>query len=168
MSTPTGTSLAVAILRDAYPRADFPERTAVLYGSMLADMDDGQVVAAVHRLVRRSTFLPTIAEIRREVVESMLCLPSPQEAWEMVNRPETEGHLPTTVLATLQALGGRYTIRVSDQPSVIRAQFLRDYEARREAAMTAAVGADPAALPGRTMASLPESTSITPKLGESR
>ena len=163
MTELTGISQAVAILRDAYPRADFPDRSARLYGTMLADMDDALVVAAVTRLIRRSTFLPTIAEIRREVMEHVLCLPSPQEAWEMVNRPETEGHLPTVVLASLQALGGRYTIRVSDSPSVIRAQFMRDYEARRDAAMTAAVGADPAGLPSPTMAALPPSTALTPK-----
>jgi hypothetical protein len=163
MTELTGVSQAVAILRDAYPRQDFPDRSARLYGTMLADMDDTLVVAAVQRLIRRSTFLPSIAEIRREVMEYVLCLPTPQEAWAMVTRPETEGQLPTVVLASLQALGGRWAIRVSDAPSVMRSQFLRDYEARREAAMTSAVGADPAGLPSPTMAALPASTSITPR-----
>lgn len=163
MTKLTGISQAVAILRDAYPRQDFPDRSAKLYGTMLADLDDTEVVEAVHRLIRRSTFLPSIAEIRAEVMEAVLCLPSPQEAWAMVNRHDTEGHLPTVVLASLNALGGRWALRVSDQPSVLRSQFLRDYEARRQDAMTAAVGADPAGMPGPTMAALPPSTALTPK-----
>ena len=130
----SGVAVAVAILRDAYPRQDFPERTAVLYGSMLADLDDLLVVEAVRKIVKTSRFLPSIAEIREEVAEATLGLPTASEAWDLVNAGQP---LPRIAQESLNALGGRWAHRMTDTPSIFRAQFVKDYDARRGALVSA-------------------------------
>ena len=130
----SGVAVAVAILRDAYPRQDFPERTAVLYGRMLADLDDLLVVEAVRKIVKTSRFLPSIAEIREQVAEATLGLPTASEAWDLVN---TGQPLPRIAQESLNALGGRWAHRMTDTPSIFRAQFVKDYDARRGALVSA-------------------------------
>lgn len=135
MTDLSGLAQAVGVLRAAYPRQDFPDETVALYVEMLGDLPDGEVVDAVKRLVKRSTFLPSVAEIRREVAEAALRLPTPAEAWRMVNDAATQNLLPLEVAEAMRDVGGRYAIRTSEQPSVIRSQFLKLYESRREQAL---------------------------------
>jgi hypothetical protein len=153
----SGVSLAVSVLRDAYPRADFPDRSVVLYASMLADLDDLLVVEATRRLVRRSTFLPSIAEIRREVAEAVLGLPTATEAWAIVNEPASAGNLPTLVQASLNALGGRWALRMSERPEIFMTNFVKDYGSRREHALLGIMGAN---THGSELSALPVSDSI--------
>lgn len=168
MSQPTGAALAISILRDAYPRQDFPDRSATLYGQMLADLDDQAVVEAVRRLIRRREFLPAISEIRREVAEMALALPSPLEAWEMVNDQTVSVlALPVEVADALKSMGGKYALRNSTEPGIFRSQFVKIYGELREHALHEEMGAvaprGVTELPSPTMRSLPVSTSITPR-----
>lgn len=152
------------MLRDAYPSKDFPDRSVKLYAQMLADLDDRLVVEAVKRIVNRSTFLPTIAEIRREVAEAVVRLPTPVEAWEMVNDEAMIGSLPAVVHQSLQAVGGRWSLRMSESPQILMSQFLKDYVARREHALHEVMGATVTELLSPTLAALPVSTAITPRV----
>jgi hypothetical protein len=158
--TPSGTALAIGILRDAYPRAEFPDRTVAVYTEALADLDDRAVVEAVRGLLAESKYLPSIAEIREEVAEAILDLPSPEQAWSMVSDPGTKGKLPTLVLSALQEIGGRHTVRASEQPYLTRKQFMEIYGSRRRLAVREIVR-------GRslspTLAALPESEQIQPR-----
>lgn len=163
---------AIAVLRDAYPRADFPDRSIALYGRMLGDLDDAALTRAVARLIRRKTFLPSIAEIREEVAEEALALPTPEEAWDLVrNAPlGARKSWPPEVDAAAEAVGGRWGIQTTERPETLRAQFRRDYEARRKRAVEVFTGSA-ATLPpavdaltlGPTMRSLPETTRIHPR-----
>ncbi len=119
------------MLRDAYPSKDFPDRSVRLYAQMLADLDDRLIVEAVQRIVNRTKFLPTIAEIREEVAEAVLALPFPHEAWDLVNDERMVNRLPAVVMASLKAIGGRWGLRNSDAPQFLRSQFEKDYAARR-------------------------------------
>lgn len=136
MNAPSGLALAVAILRDAFPRQEFPDASVALYAQLLGDLDEAAVVDAVTRLVRRSTFLPSIAEIRQEVAEAELALPTVEEAWSLVNDPDVSVlSLPPALADSLKSVGGRYAVRMSEQPTVIRSQFVKDYAARRAQAV---------------------------------
>lgn len=130
----------VAALRAAYPRADFPEDTIRLYAAMLSDLDPMSLLAATNRLIRKSTFLPSIAEIRREVAEEALALPSPEAAWEILLTGSLR-EAPPELQAAARACGGRYAVMQSENPAVIRSQFTRDYTARREQALLVEAGA---------------------------
>jgi hypothetical protein len=139
------TAASVAALRDAYPRQDFPDRSVSLYVRMLRDIEGGDLAAAVTRLIRRSPFLPSIAEIRMEVAEARTQLPTAAEAWSMVtqmpNLNERANNLPNVVRQSLDAMGGSWSIRRSERPETLRAQFMRDYEQRRHAKILAVAGA---------------------------
>lgn len=137
---------AIAILRDAFPRQDFPDRSVSLYSRMLVDMDGDEVTNAVKRLIRRCTWLPSIAEIRMEVAEAVCQLPTTAEAWSLACVPAEELHgvpPPELVMESIKACGGRWNIIHADRPETIRSQFTRDYEERRTRALLKASGASP-------------------------
>lgn len=132
---------AIAVLRDAYPRQEFPAASVRLYARMLDDLDGIQVAEAVRRLVRRSRWLPSIAEIREEVAEAQEGLPSAAEAWSLAVGGTPRAQLPHIVVASIDAMGGRWTMLHADNQTALRAQFTRDYEERRTLAVQAAAGA---------------------------
>lgn len=167
MTTETTTMAnAIGILRDAYPRQQFPDRTVALYGAALADLDGNEVAEAVGRLIRTSAFLPSIAEIRREVAEARAALPTPEEAWTIVHQPRAK--IPPEIRGALDDVGGRYAIRTGT-PERTRRMFLDAYTARRESTLLAVmIDRPPHPLlttteDGPTMRALPESTRIRPR-----
>lgn len=137
---------AIAVLRDAYPRQDFPEASVLLYTEMLSELDGFAVAAAIRRLVKRSPFLPSIAEINLEVAEAMLGLPNAAQAWSLVSQPHEPGQpeLPRIVSESMKACGGRWSIIHSENPSVLRSQFTADYNARRQTELLRIADAAPA------------------------
>jgi len=162
--TTTSAAPAIAILRAAFPRAEFPDKTIQLYGRLLADLDPAAVTRAVERLIKGSEFLPTIHSIRREVAEETLGLPMPEEAWDIALSGSLRA-APPEVRAATDAVGGRWARLHSDNPTTVRAQFLKSYGERRRTIIEEFVGARaPLGLPraseqiGPTMAALPEST----------
>jgi hypothetical protein len=162
-------AVAIAALRDAYPRADFPDRAVAMYGTMLADLDDQEVLDAVGRLCKRSRFLPTIADIREEVAEAVLRLPSPEEAWDIATTGRLRDAAPE-VHAAAEAVGGRWGILTTGNPTTVRAQFLKGYAERRRNAILQFTGGrvtpELMALRPRlnpTMQALPESDRFKPR-----
>lgn len=157
---------AIAILRDAYPRSNFPDRTIQLYGAALGSLPDDAVVAAVNELIQTSEFLPTIAAIKRAVAEREMRLPSAEDAWEIAERGSLR-NAPEPVRRAAEHVGGRWQILNSENPTTVRAQFLRAYDGLRERALTAYVlGEDPfpkPALEAPTMAALPPSDRVRPR-----
>jgi len=159
----TSAAPAIAAIQIAFPGKDFPDRTAELYGRMLADLDPEAVTRAVERLLKGSEFVPTIHAIRREVAEETCNLPTPEEAWDIALRGSLKSAAPE-VQAAANAVGGRWVILHGDNPTTTRAQFLKSYAERRRNTITEFMGAKtPLGLPvgqaqlGPTMASLPES-----------
>lgn len=76
----------VAILLANYPRADWPEPTQKVYRAALADFEYVEAQTAVRRIVSVSEWPPSIAELRRTIVEARLGLPADVEAWDMATR----------------------------------------------------------------------------------
>jgi hypothetical protein len=151
------TAGAVAILTAAYPRQAFPADSVRLYVRMLADVPPDALSRAVTRLIRRSTFLPSIAEIRREAAEETLALPTPAEAWQQASVEHDFRH--PLVWESLRAVGGSWAIRTTERPEIVRAQFLKDYGARRDAALLVEMGAAPElAAAAEPVAAIPEAT----------
>lgn len=135
-----GAAAGVAALTMAYPRAEFPQASVELYMRMLADLPDEEVARAIERLIKRSRFLPTIAEIRLEVSDTQLRLPAVEEAWEIALR----GNLalaPPELRAAVDSCGGRWSMLHSESPEVVRSQFTKDYAARRDRSILVNAGA---------------------------
>jgi hypothetical protein len=114
-----------------------------VYVEELSDLDDAELVAACRRLGRRSMYLPTIAEIRREIVEERLGLPSAGEAWQLcLDGRALEPGSPEVLRDAYKAIGGRWEFRHSTNPGAMRHQFERDYDARVEALVRRSVTAN--------------------------
>jgi hypothetical protein len=99
------------------------------------------------------------------VAEETLGLPSPEEAWDIALSGSLRA-APPEVQAAAESVGGRFTILHSDNPTTVRAQFLRSYGERRRNTLSEFMGArTPLGLPkmseqmGPTMRALPESGS---------
>lgn len=173
---------ALELLRAAYVQHPFTDMSARVYAQQLSDLDPRMVLSATRRLLNTSVYRPTIADIRREVAEEALGLPSAEEAWDMAVAGNSQGN--EVVRASLKACGGPWMIRNSTSPETLRAQFRKDYEGRRAAFVKkAAVGApltpeilkaarepvtngtpdNVSSLNGRRLLALPESERIHPR-----
>ena len=152
--TSTAMAAAITVLRVAYP-GEFADETATFYARKLSDLDPASVAEAIDRLVNRSRFRPTVADIRLEVAEAQLGLPSLTEAWEIAERGSLRD-APAAVREAADFVGGRWAITTSENPSTIRAQFRHAYERTREQALLEAAGAVRArAIPLRPTPALP-------------
>jgi hypothetical protein len=121
-------------LRAAFPRDQIREETVRVYARELADLDPGDVEAAVRALIRTSQFFPRVSEIREAAAALRLALPSEADALRQVEARTEWARLPE------QHRG--------DQPSVLRGQFLRLFRGlRQDAIREAALGDISAALP---------------------
>lgn len=153
-STTAPLAAAIAVLRVAYP-GEFGDEAVAFYARKLADLDPAAVVQAVDRLTNRMRFRPTVADIRLEVAEATLGLPSLTEAWEMAEHGSLRD-APAAVREAADYVGGRWAITTSDNPATIRAQFRHAYERTREQALLEAAGAVRArSIPHRVTPALP-------------
>lgn len=131
---------SVALLRAAYPNAVINPETVTAYEAALGDLDGQAVMDAVSALVRTVKFMPTIAEIRETVGEKLLGLPTASEAWiEASQRSSgTWGDRPRNPVVTkaIEAMGGTYLIKTSDNPTIMHSQFTKAYAEMRARAMS--------------------------------
>jgi hypothetical protein len=119
----------------AYPEVNTREETFPIYVRYLVDLERKAVDRAIEALIATSTMLPTIAAIRRHVVEEELELPTAAEAWIAVNDRARSDELHDLAKEARELLGGSWAIRTSDTPHATRSQFLRIYDELRERAL---------------------------------
>jgi hypothetical protein len=160
------TAAAIALLRAAFP-GRFDEDSIRLYSRMLADVPPRRLVPTIDRLIKShpGEWLPTVATIRRAVASEWLALPSPAEAWAWasdVARPLRD-RAPEPLLEAVEAAGGRWNIRTTDVPTIVRGQFTKDYLAACERAVADAAantGCQPPLKEAPTLAALPLTASF--------
>lgn len=122
---------------------DMPKQRMKLYVSMLADINPVTLEQAVANLIKRSKFLPSIAEIREECsalsayVNAHEELPTPQSAWERVIKcASTYGyehgleHLDGLTLKCAKSIWSSFNPLMGDEynEASCRAQFIKQYE----------------------------------------
>lgn len=168
--TPVEGGILIAMLKAAFPRTPMAEETAMVYLQLLADLPYSETRAAVAELIATSTWMPTIAEIRRAVWRRTEYLPEPEEAWAMVQEAirgakfdvmpggvyvyHWPKHLPEPVQTAVRALGWRALVE-SDNLVADRAHFLRIYESvcRRRFESWTSEGIAAVAVPGTAQVS---------------
>lgn len=132
-------SALVASLKAAFPDANIPAETVVMYAAALEDLDFQAGQAAVGALIRSTRWFPKIAEIREAAAEQTLGVPSPASAWERLTEytDHRREHATLTDLErrALQAVGGTWAVRTSESPTVLRSQFMKVYEELRRDAI---------------------------------
>jgi hypothetical protein len=120
----------VGRLLDAFPQTPVREGTPRVFEQYLRDLDFARAEAVVAEEIACATDLPRIGEIRSRIFERELGLPPTLEAWSSI--VERGGELHPLVAEVAARLGGTFSIRTHDQPSIVRAQFLAAYGERRE------------------------------------
>lgn len=146
--TAAQTARLLAVLTAAYPaskiRAD--QHTVALWQEMLGDLPEALVLAAAKRLIAISPYPPAIADVRRSAAEGLQEAsgqPEADQAWTMLARAISrygfyEGEaalrsLPEQVRRAAQRFGWReLCLSELDHQAVLRAQFIKTYEAERE------------------------------------
>lgn len=150
----------LADLVDAFPDRRIPEATVSVYERELADVPLDALEGAVRELIRVSDYFPRVAEVRRRAAARVHVLPSEADALAQVSartawtrldereRPDTPPALHPLVKDALDLVGGAYAFKSSDNPSVVRGQFLNLYrESRARTLERVAVGDFRPALP---------------------
>lgn len=112
--------------------------TAILWQKMLEDIPYEVAEKAVLKVIATNRHFPTVAEIRSAVAEIMQ--PdgiAPGEAWGLVletvrrygfyRQKEALASLPEDVATAVRHLGWQ-EICLSEQPEIVRAQFMKVYE----------------------------------------
>jgi hypothetical protein len=122
----------VRVLIAAYPEVAMREETVATYVRFLVDLEQGAAVEAIEDLIATSVAMPTVASIRRQVINEELRLPPPAEAWVSINDSTRTEALHDLAKEARDLMGGSWAIRTSDQPSITRAQYLKIYEELRE------------------------------------
>ncbi len=124
----------MAVLTAAYPNRELPQETVELYCQFLADLPYPETEAAVKRHIMTNQWFPTIAEIRKAVVELTCDAPSAgeawQEVWQALSRYGQAGYFGWShplVRAAVQALGYE-NLYFSENPAADRARFMEIYE----------------------------------------
>lgn len=138
------------LLTAAYPRFDTfsdPEKTRPvikLWAEMLADIPYEVAEVAVKKFILESSYPPTIAEIRKQAIEIATSPEDkigPAEAWGEVERAirlygsymeeEALSSMSPAVARVVKYIGWR-EICLSEEPGVVRGQFLKMYQQLQE------------------------------------
>lgn len=130
----------LTLIAAAWPQFEPTEDKVLLWHELFADVSFEVAQAALKKLMVSSPFPPSIADLRREVVAVTVPLEdqiSPAEAWGMVvhairkygyyQEEKAKASLPSAVRRTVDYIGWQ-ELCLSDEPDVIRAQFMRMYE----------------------------------------
>lgn len=141
--TETQCEQLLAVLQGAYPRTEFSDDTIDVYTAMLSDLDFKAAQVAVRQLIATSKWLPTIAEIRRAVMDLVDPLPSTEDAWiEVMQQARAynlhSGRFPEfshPVVAKAADAVGWHALCYTDNIAMLASQFRRAYESIRESAM---------------------------------
>lgn len=134
----------LAFITAFYPDWKLTEATIEAWHEMLRDLEFEVAKTAVKRVISRKRYLPTVAEIREEAASLLRPeLMSGEEAWALVadavrefgyyREMDARERMPALVERVVRAIGWD-EICLSEEPGVVRAHFIRLYEAlaRRE------------------------------------
>jgi hypothetical protein len=141
MATEIETLRVLKILGDIYPSFHLNSSAIEVYVQLLADIPSPALEQAALEHISRSTFFPSIAELRAatfDILEAANPIPTDYEAWAEVqaeirrvghcSQPKFENPLASQVV---QQLGWRY-LCLSENPVADRAHFVKAYQALAE------------------------------------
>jgi hypothetical protein len=132
----------VEALFASYPWLQPQKATIDMYTKALLGLENEEAAWAIGEAVKRSSRVPSISELIELVVTERLGLETASAAWEMILLDKSERPRPLSGPAerAYRLVGGRHAVRSTDQPGILRAQFLKAYEEFRLEAIRAASG----------------------------
>ena len=138
--TKTETVKLLAVISAAFPNIQVAEATVALWHELLGDLDLNLVLAATKKLILESPYPPTIADIRKQVVE--ITTPHDEKidaatAWGEVEKAiqlygyyreaEAMASMSPRTAKVVKYIGWQ-EISLSEEPGVVRGQFLKMYQ----------------------------------------
>jgi hypothetical protein len=168
----------VAYIQAAYPTVAIPDDTVKAYHHSLQNVDTTQVLLAVNDHMRRSRFMPSVAELLELVVERQLGMEPPEQAWLEVHRaisrwgryrPWRFANAATDL--AVEAIGKDVICNATDDTiGTVRAQWLRTYASLHRTEVEAAKQALAGGYPFRSVLAARQQTAIAveepPRLGD--
>jgi len=134
-------AVILKILTDTFKDFEANDSKFAIWYELLGDLDFKIVKIAVEKLILQSPYVPAISDIRKQVVEIMHPSIDATEAYGEVRRaikeygydyaPEAFGSMSPLTRKVCEYIGWQ-NICLSEEPSVIRGQFLKMYEQLRE------------------------------------
>ena len=134
-------AVILKILTDTFKDFEANDSKFAIWYELLGDLDFKIVKIAVEKLIIQSPYVPAISDIRKAVVEIMHPSIDATEAYGEVRRaikeygydyaPEAFGSMSPLTRKVCEYIGWQ-NICLSEEPSVIRGQFLKMYEQLRE------------------------------------
>jgi len=134
-------TVILKILTDTFKDFEANDSKFAIWYELLGDLDFKIVKIAVEKLIIQSPYVPAISDIRKQVVEIMHPSIDATEAYGEVRRaikeygydyaPEAFGSMSPLTRKVCEYIGWQ-NICLSEEPSVIRGQFLKMYEQLRE------------------------------------
>ena len=129
------------ILEDVYPNYCLSSSAVEVYVKLLVDIPGDLLEHAALEHISRSTFFPTIAELRTaafDIIDTVNIIPTDYEAWAVVQaeirRVGYAGQpdfIHILVAKAVEMLGWRY-LCLSENPVADRAHFVQAYQGLRE------------------------------------
>lgn len=135
--TPVQVSEILAYASAAHPYVTLSKETVAVYVDQLSDLDHDAATRAVRRLVATQDRFPSPAGIRREVARlnsalAPTALDALAEVMEQVQRSSRglglEPWSHPLIATTVEAVGGVWRFRMTEQFDTLRAHFLRTYD----------------------------------------
>ena len=140
MATRQEITAIMSLLNEAYPasKQQLSKTLIDLWVAILGQHEFGVLKAACIKLISENKFAPTIADISEQVKRlATLSQPTAAEAWGLVRESvkqygyyeQQKGRecLPAIVRHVVDLIGYR-EICQSDEPQIVRAQFMRMYD----------------------------------------
>ncbi|KHO62687.1 Loader and inhibitor of phage G40P [Thermoanaerobacter sp. YS13] len=134
----------LAVINAAFPNMQVTEAMVDLWHELLGDIDFNLAKAAVKKILLESPYPPTIADIRKQAAEIIMPKENkidPAEAWGEVERAirlygsymeeEALSSMSPAVARVVKYIGWR-EICLSEEPGVVRGQFLKMYQQLQE------------------------------------
>lgn len=126
----------------AFPREKVTPATIGVYTRSLGDLPRDALERAVGDVISTEHFFPSIARLRERTCERVLALPTEEAALSQIEARQrwsresehTRGESPVVhplVKEALDHMGGASAFRMSENPSMLRAQFLTMYRGMR-------------------------------------
>jgi hypothetical protein len=134
----------LVVINAAFPNMQVTEAMVDLWHELLGDIDFNLAKAAVKKILLESPYPPTIADIRKQAAE--IIMPKENkidaaEAWGEVERAirlygsymeeEAISSMSPAVARVVKYIGWR-EICLSEEPGVVRGQFLKMYQQLQE------------------------------------
>lgn len=134
----------LAVVNTAFPNMQVSEAMVDLWFELLGDLDFNLAKIALKKLLLESPYPPAIADIRKQATEILTPAEGriePAAAWgEVIRAVHNYGYYrPIEAMASLSPIAaqvvkymGWQEICMSEEPSVIRGQFLKMYQQVQE------------------------------------